>query len=79
MNYGDKYKREPQSGAPFLCLYYPHQPAHKDPEGGHHQGKYELLTLIVATHNHHTPLYASSHVPFSDSDILPPALKSGPL
>lgn len=55
MNYGDKYKREPQSGAPFLCLYYSQQPANEGPEGGHHQGKDELLTLIVATHNHHVP------------------------
>ena len=53
MNYGDKYKREPQSGAPFLCLYYSQQPANEGPEGGHHQGKDELLTLIVATHRHH--------------------------
>lgn len=78
MNYGDKYKRESKR-APFLYLYYPQQPAHEDPEGGHHQSNDELLSLVVATHNHHTPLYASSHVPFSDSDILPPALKSGPL
>ena len=80
MNNGDKYKREPHSEAPFLlCLQYSQQPANEDPESGHHDCKDELLSLVVATHNHHTPLYASSHVPFSDSDILPPALKSGPL
>ena len=54
MNYGDKYKRESHSEAPFLlCLQYPQQPAHEGPEGGHHQGKDELLTLVVATHRHH--------------------------
>ena len=80
MKDGDKYKREPQNEAPFLlCLQYPQQPAHEDPEGSKCDCKDELLTLVVATHNHHTPLYASSHVPLRESVITPPALKSGPL
>lgn len=78
MNYGDKYKRESKR-APFLCLYYPQQPAHENPECGQCDCKDELLALVVATHNHHTPLYASSHVPLRESVITPPALKSGPL
>lgn len=79
MNYGDKYKRGPHSEAPFLCLQYSQQPAHENPEGSQCDCKDELLTLVVATHNHHTPLYASSHVPLRESVITPPALKSGPL